>query len=333
MNQPWITSAGTIPEDGTFRFRFLSGTYDASGGRQVGASLYIDNVRVLSSDATDAVAQAVARMVHYEHTGQNPPSELTIGVTAGGSNGTAGPEEVPTEITLVDDAPIVAPLSDVELLNTVGTDTFATTTGSIDAVDPEGDAVTYSLLGATASPATIGGRTYTHSLVGTYGTLHLDAADGAYAFVPNAAAVEARTTAATEELTLRASANGLHTDATLTVRIAIQTSAPGAVSELGSTLGNGTVTLTWGAPEWTGGSEVVDHVIEVSTDGGDTWTTLVPSTGSGATSHVVNGLTPGEAVLVRVVPVNSTGPGVPSAPISVTPALVPSAPTITWRLL
>lgn len=327
--QNWTTATGTIPADGTYRFRFVSGTYDATGGLVVGASLYIDNVRVLSSDATDAVAQSVARMVHYEHTGQNPPAELTIGVTAGGSNGTAGPEEVPTEVTLVDDAPAVDTLSDIELLNTSGTDTFTTTTGTLDAVDPEGDALSYSLIGAAADPATIGGRTYTHSLTGTYGTLHLDAADGAYAFVPNTAAVEARRTADTEEFTLRASANGLHTDATLTVRIAIQTSPPSAPSGVETALGNGTVTLTWDAPDWTGGSDVVDHVIEVSHDGGATWTTVVPSTGSGSNSHVVNGLTPGVEVLVRVTPVNSTGPGTPSAPVAITPALLPGAPTIT----
>jgi len=325
----WNTSTGTIPADGTYRFRFVSGTYDGTGGLVVGASLYIDNVRVLSSDATDAVAQSVARLVHYEHTGQNPPSELTIGVSAGGSNGTAGPEEVPTEVTLVDDAPEVDTPSDVELLNTPDADTFATTTGSIDAVDPEGDALSYALVGATANPVTIGGRSYTHSLAGTYGTLHLDGSDGAYAFVPDADAVDARTTADSEQFTLRVSANGLSTDVTLTVRVEIQSSPPGAPTGVETTLGNGTVTVSWDAPTWTGGSDVVDHVIEVSLDGGSTWTPVVASTGSGDTSHVLHGLTPGVEVRVRVTPVNDSGPGTPSEPVAVTPALVPGAPTIT----
>ncbi len=39
----WETATVTIPADGTYRFVFLSGTYDLSGGRALGATLYLDN--------------------------------------------------------------------------------------------------------------------------------------------------------------------------------------------------------------------------------------------------------------------------------------------------
>ena len=39
----WTTSTGTIPTDGYYRFRFVNGTYDASGGWGVGAVMYIDS--------------------------------------------------------------------------------------------------------------------------------------------------------------------------------------------------------------------------------------------------------------------------------------------------
>src|SRR5690606_8211574 len=52
--QGWTTAAGQIPADGNYRFRFVTGSFDRTGGLAIGASLYIDNVRVLSSDASAA---------------------------------------------------------------------------------------------------------------------------------------------------------------------------------------------------------------------------------------------------------------------------------------
>ena len=41
-SQGWTTSTGLIPEDGFYRFRFVNGTFDASGGYALGAQMYID---------------------------------------------------------------------------------------------------------------------------------------------------------------------------------------------------------------------------------------------------------------------------------------------------
>jgi hypothetical protein len=38
----WKTSTGVIPADGYYRFRFVNGSYDASGGFALGATMYID---------------------------------------------------------------------------------------------------------------------------------------------------------------------------------------------------------------------------------------------------------------------------------------------------
>jgi hypothetical protein len=48
----WATASATIGTSGTYRFVFVSGTYDFSGGRAAGASMYIDNVRVYGSKVT-----------------------------------------------------------------------------------------------------------------------------------------------------------------------------------------------------------------------------------------------------------------------------------------
>lgn len=41
-SQAWTTSTGSIPSDGFYRFRFVNGSYDASGGKVLGANMYID---------------------------------------------------------------------------------------------------------------------------------------------------------------------------------------------------------------------------------------------------------------------------------------------------
>jgi outer membrane protein OmpA-like peptidoglycan-associated protein len=40
-SQPWKSESGTIPSDGCYRFRFVSGTYDATGGLVVGGNLFV----------------------------------------------------------------------------------------------------------------------------------------------------------------------------------------------------------------------------------------------------------------------------------------------------
>jgi flagellin-like hook-associated protein FlgL len=40
----WSSESATIPEDGTYRFIFVGGTFDASGGKAAGAQLFVDNV-------------------------------------------------------------------------------------------------------------------------------------------------------------------------------------------------------------------------------------------------------------------------------------------------
>lgn len=43
-SQGWTTTTGLIPEDGTYRFRFVNGSYDRTGGHLLGSRMYIDSV-------------------------------------------------------------------------------------------------------------------------------------------------------------------------------------------------------------------------------------------------------------------------------------------------
>jgi len=46
----WENMSQTIPSDGTYKFVFVSGSYDATGGTAVGARLLIDNVKIATSN-------------------------------------------------------------------------------------------------------------------------------------------------------------------------------------------------------------------------------------------------------------------------------------------
>ena len=85
------------------------------------------------------------------------------------------------------------------------------------------------------------------------------------------------------------------------------------------------VVLTWTAPASNGGSVITDYRVDVSTDGGATWTVAKAST-SGALSASIIGLTNGTALSFRVVAINSAGAGAPATAISVTPYGLPDAP-------
>ncbi|MCK9408260.1 MAG: fibronectin type III domain-containing protein [Bacteroidetes bacterium] len=107
----------------------------------------------------------------------------------------------------------------------------------------------------------------------------------------------------------------------------IPRTTPGPPTSVSGTSGNTEVLLTWTAPS-NGGSAITDYVIQSSPDG-SIWTTFADGT-STSTSATVTGLTNGQAYTFRVAASNIAGTGnFSSASSSVTPATVPSAPTIT----
>lgn len=105
-------------------------------------------------------------------------------------------------------------------------------------------------------------------------------------------------------------------------------SAPGAPATLTATrAGSGSVTLTWTAPDDTGGSAITNYQISRSTNAGATFT--VDDTVSAVTlSKTISGLANGTPYVFRVTAKNSGNAnwGTPRD-TSLTPATTPSAPT------
>lgn len=319
----WTTKETVIPASGTYRFVFVSGTFDASGGQAAGASLVIDNVRVFGTKAVDVVVQQIARRLQYANSSDVPPATRTITVSATSTQGT-GSAAVTVAITPVDDGPTVGAPAPVTLTNTEGAQTYPATTGSFTTSDPEGDTPTYALDGGVEDVRTIGGVGYTESVTGTYGTLHLDATSGAYVFVPDADAIDGRLVDDVETFGLTSTTNGLVGTGTLTVVVDVPASAPGAPTGVGAVAGAEQVGLTWTPPTWLGGSAITGYVVESSLDG-STWTTAL-TTSDATPAATVTGLTNGTPVHVRVRAVNATGTGAASAVRSATPVDVPDAP-------
>ncbi|WP_082677939.1 putative Ig domain-containing protein [Leucobacter chromiiresistens] len=74
--QNWTTSSKKIPADGTYRFRFVNGTYDQTGGFAIGSNMYIDNVLKLGQANPIDFGQLSDRVV--------ADGPLTVSATAPG---------------------------------------------------------------------------------------------------------------------------------------------------------------------------------------------------------------------------------------------------------
>lgn len=88
----WTQFEGEIPADGEYKFRFVVGSFDQTGGLALGATLLVDNVRVLSRSTTSELVEAVANLVIYEidtNAGAVDAPEREVSITVVNSEGEA----------------------------------------------------------------------------------------------------------------------------------------------------------------------------------------------------------------------------------------------------
>ncbi|GAA2445206.1 fibronectin type III domain-containing protein [Agromyces soli] len=333
----FVTKETVIPASGEYRFVFVGGTQDKTCGRAAGATLLIDNVRVFGTKVTDAVAASISDKLQYHNASDDPAATRTISITAADADGqVSAAGTVAIAITAVDDAPAFGPVAPITLLNQDGAQSYPTSTGTLDATDPDSP-ITSAIVGGEQVTTTIDGVTYTQRKAGTYGTLYLDGATGAYAFVPDAAAADARQRDDSESFEFEISAEdrspgGPHPAKTarqsLTVSLQVSASGPGAGTATSAVAGVERAFVSWTAPAWEGGAAITGYAVEWSIDAGGSWTTAIADTGSDATSATVLDLTAGTPLVFRVAGINANGQG-PWATVSneVTPYTKPAAPT------
>jgi titin len=97
---------------------------------------------------------------------------------------------------------------------------------------------------------------------------------------------------------------------------------PDAVTDLAATAASSSITLTWNAPTDTGGTEIFDYMLQRSSNGGSSWST-VRDTVSATTGATITGLTNGRTYTFRVAAVNRVTSGPWSSNVSATAATTP----------
>ncbi len=105
----------------------------------------------------------------------------------------------------------------------------------------------------------------------------------------------------------------------------LEVSDPGRPAGLTATASDGGIDLSWTAPEHDGGREISGYRIEVSSDGGASWSDLVADTGNAETTYRHAGLATGDIRHYRVSAVNAEGTGPPSDVATATLYLVSNA--------
>jgi Ca2+-binding RTX toxin-like protein len=123
----------------------------------------------------------------------------TYAVTVTDGRGGSDTENVTVTLTGVNDAPVLDAIAPANFTDTAGDDPFDPVIGTLTHTDVDvNDTATYAIVGGTSS--TLPG--YHFAKVGTYGTLHVNSATGAYTYVPNDGAMEALNADASESFTL-----------------------------------------------------------------------------------------------------------------------------------
>ena len=106
----------------------------------------------------------------------------------------------------------------------------------------------------------------------------------------------------------------------------IVASVPDPPTSVVAATGNAQLTVTWLAPEMTGGDPINDYQVQYSSNSGSTWTIFTDPV-STATSCTITGLTNGTSYVVRVLAKTGIGMSLPSANSVTSTLAVPGAPT------
>ncbi len=271
----------------------LSWTAPASNGGAVIMGYQIEVSPNGTSEWTDLADNTESTATTYSHTGLSAGTTRHYRVRAINSVDTSPPSNVAMATTA---AVITAPGAPTSLTATASGQTTInlswtapTSTGGVD------------ITGYKIEVSTDGGSTFTQ-LVESHPT-------PPYAHTSLTAAVTRHyRVRAINSATLSGAWSNV---ATATTADAATPTAPSAPTSLTATAsGQTTINLSWTAPSSNGGGRITGYQIEVSTDGGTTFGSLVARHPTTSYSHT--GLTAGVTRHYRVSAINSAGAGMPS---------------------
>ena len=113
----WSAATGSIASTGCYRFRFVSGTFDQTGGLAVGASLYVDNTVILGQ----------AQTITFPQPSDTVLAEAGMTISAGASTNATGATLTYESITTTE---CTVNAGGVITLNVVGTCTIIVSSGA-----------------------------------------------------------------------------------------------------------------------------------------------------------------------------------------------------------
>ena len=150
----WQTASATIAQAGTYRFVFVAGTYDFSGGNAAGAQLFMDSYRITRQNPapvlTAANIQTLAQKLRYENNNDNiDTTTRTLAITATDTNAAQISSPANIAISAVNDDPVISGVNAKSLLES------QTQVADYNATDVENDSLTFSVTGTDASAFTI----------------------------------------------------------------------------------------------------------------------------------------------------------------------------------
>ncbi|MET4001273.1 DUF4347 domain-containing protein, partial [Marinobacterium sp. MBR-109] len=121
----------TVPTDGNYRFVFISGTFDKTGGRALGASMYIDNIRVEDPYVTDIVVTDLAQQVTYVNSSDDSTTSKTITVSALNSLSQTASSSLTVNVEMLNNAPSFSGHASLGAVNEDATSPSGSTVGSL----------------------------------------------------------------------------------------------------------------------------------------------------------------------------------------------------------
>ena len=258
------------------------------------------------SSWSDLVANTNSTATTYAHTGLGGGTTRHYRVSAINTNGTGTPSNVDsaTTTTTVPGAP-------------TGLTAMASGTTAINlSWSAPGSTGGSAITGYRIEVSSNGGSSWTNLVANTSNTTTTYAHTG----------LAAGTTRHYRVSAINANGTGVPSNV---ANATTTTTVPGAPTGL-TAMASGTtaINLSWSAPASTGGSAITGYRIEVSSNGGSSWTNLVANTSNTTTTYAHTGLTAGTTRHYRVSAINTNGTGVPSNVANATTgATAPGAPT------
>jgi len=158
----WATALVEIPTTGSWRFIFVSGTYDFSGGQAAGAQLFVDNVRTGNLAVTDNIAAEVARRVLFDSPASSSTDIRNLQLVAVDTSRTQGTQNFIVVFDMV--PPTIAITSNK---STLGASQTATLTFTLSEVATDFIASDITVTGGTLSNFAGSGASYTATFTPT----------------------------------------------------------------------------------------------------------------------------------------------------------------------